>query len=602
MKRLLNFLLIAALLLICIGCASAEELLWEEDSVELYSAGGFAEPISLPQTYATQSFEEFIVEQLMAQTEMISLTSYDLLYEEEFKPLYQEVLNRHPELFNVDSSFRRAVKETDRGEIISVLAPYYKYTGDELAEMTAVYNSGVDAIVDYAMEADTDVGRLLRVSDYICANFEYDKRIFSTDEATQDLTVYSPEQFFVQRTGVCQAYMLTCRAVMEKMGLTTDVAASDAMVHIWNMVQLDGAWYHVDVTWNDARNNSVDGDGEDMPLRALHKYFLLSDDAMEAVGHHDWVSPVAATSTKYDDYFWINLKHPAPMVGDVVYYADDSLSTYKPKLCSFDLATGTRKVLFTYQYTAGSVYQGNHAVWATDRLVFFALRNKLYAASHAGGSATSVFQTDTDTEKIFQMYQEGSQLKIHATENPNFAGKVYTIDLFDVVLKDPSLIELTVGDKAFLTTFASTGTLKSNSNEAIVSVGEDGMITAKAVGIATLVFTKDEVDTSIPVVIHSKVPFILPSMTETIRASAFVGLAAEEVVLPDGLSSIGSGAFANCTALKLINLPASLTDIAEDAFDGTENAALICEGEKGEVYAKAIGLPYVVKPTEETAE
>lgn len=598
LSKVLMLLLTAALLLACAGCASAEEILWEEDSVELYSAGGFAEPISLPQTYAVQSFEDFIVEQLLAQTEMISLTSYDLLYEEEFKPLYQDVLNKHPELFNVESRFRRAVKETDRGEIISVLAPYYKYTGDELAEMTAVYNSGVDAIVDYAMEADTDVGRLLRASDYMCVNFEYDKRILSTDEATKDLTVYSPEQFFVQKTGVCQAYMLTYHAVMEKMGLTTEVAVSDAMAHIWNLVKLDGAWYHIDVTWNDARNSSSSGDGEDMPLRALHKYFLLSDDGMAAVGHHDWTSPVTASNTKYDSYFWINLKHPAPMVGDVVYYADDSVSTYKPKLCSFDLATGTRKALFTYQYTAGSVYQGNHAVWATDRLVFFALRNKLYAATHNGGSATSVFQTDTDTEKIFQMYQEGDQLKIHATENPNYAGKVYTIDLFDVALKSPSFIDLTVGDRGFITTFDTMGTLKSNSDETIVSVGEDGMLTAKAMGVVTLVFTKDGTDTSIPVVVHSKTPFVLPAKTETISPSAFAGIAAQEIVLPEGTLSIGSGAFAGCTALKLINLPASLFDISDTAFDGIENAVLICEGEKGEVYAKAMGLPYVVRPAE----
>ena len=41
--------------------------------------------------------------------------------------------------------------------------------------------------------------------------------------------------------------------------------------HMWNMVQLDGEWYHVDVTWDDPITTT----GEQL---CRYTYFLLSDE------------------------------------------------------------------------------------------------------------------------------------------------------------------------------------------------------------------------------------------------------------------------------------------------------------------------------------
>ena len=45
--------------------------------------------------------------------------------------------------------------------------------------------------------------------------------------------------------------------------------------HAWNMVQISGTWYHVDVTW-DSKNPGQKGDWE---------YFMLSDDEISAKKH-----------------------------------------------------------------------------------------------------------------------------------------------------------------------------------------------------------------------------------------------------------------------------------------------------------------------------
>ena len=587
-------LLVMVLVMAFAACASAEELLGE-DAVELYAEGAMAAPADVVSTWAVSNFEEYMVRQLLAGTTQIDLRSFDLLYSE-FKPMYQDVLNKHPELFNVSSGISYYYTEKEDGIHITSLLPKYKYSGDELTQMTALYNSGVSAILDYAKQAETDVGRLMRASDYMCANYAYDTRVYSTDSSEKALTVYSPELFFKEGVGVCQAYMLVYRAVLNELGFENTTATSDAMNHIWNLVSLDGSWFHVDVTWNDALSNR-----QDMPLRAMHKYFLLSDDGITAANHYDWEATVTADDVTYDEYFWTFLKYPAPMLGDVVYYADDSEYTFTPTLCTHDLATGETTELFTYRLGSGSAFKGNHPVWVTDKLVYYVIRDKLYAADYDGSNATVVYETGSTQNWIYAMYQEDDTLYMHVIDytDANHPGSVHTYEL-DTLSFDQDYVDVTVGDQMPIG-MVSTGTPTwTSSNPDVVSVSEQGVATAHAIGSAVITATTENLEDSITIVVHSKTPMVLPADALTIEASAFAGTPVEEITLPEGVTSIGAQAFANCPNLKLVNLPASLTAeaIAADAFTGSPISVLVCANDALAAYAQTQTLNWVVKPAE----
>ena len=51
-------------------------------------------------------------------------------------------------------------------------------------------------------------------------------------------------------------------------------------------------------------------------------------------------------------------------------------------------------------------------------------------------------------------------------------------------------------------------------------------------------------------------------------------LACQAVIIPDGCTSIGSRAFADCKNLLYVRIPASVTYIAGDAFEGCEQAVI----------------------------
>jgi len=65
-----------------------------------------------------------------------------------------------------------------------------------------------------------------------------------------------------------------------------------------------------------------------------------------------------------------------------------------------------------------------------------------------------------------------------------------------------------------------------------------------------------------------------------------------DVVLPEGLTSIGAGAFQRCIDAHAITIPASVTFIGKDAFDECSATLRVTEGSYAAQYAKENGVPY----------
>ena len=62
---------------------------------------------------------------------------------------------------------------------------------------------------------------------------------------------------------------------------------------------------------------------------------------------------------------------------------------------------------------------------------------------------------------------------------------------------------------------------------------------------------------------------ILPDDLKAIEEEAFADSDMQAVIIPDGCQSIGSGAFRNCEDMSLAIIPASVTSIADDAFENS---------------------------------
>ena len=82
----------------------------------------------------------------------------------------------------------------------------------------------------------------------------------------------------------------------------------------------------------------------------------------------------------------------------------------------------------------------------------------------------------------------------------------------------------------------------------------------------------------------------LPNNLVTIEDSAFEGIAAQYIIIPDGTKSIGTKAFANCKNLLQIKIPSTVTRINEDSFDGCNGLIIIgSEGSAAQMFVEAYG-------------
>ena len=88
--------------------------------------------------------------------------------------------------------------------------------------------------------------------------------------------------------------------------------------------------------------------------------------------------------------------------------------------------------------------------------------------------------------------------------------------------------------------------------------------------------------------------FILPDSLTTIETEAFEGGAFRYVQLPEGVTSIGSRAFADCPSLRHIYIPEATTGIAADAFEGVNGLTILGHsGSYAEFYAQRNGIAFV---------
>lgn len=71
----------------------------------------------------------------------------------------------------------------------------------------------------------------------------------------------------------------------------------------------------------------------------------------------------------------------------------------------------------------------------------------------------------------------------------------------------------------------------------------------------------------------------IPEGTRTVWQSAFYNVNVKTVVLPSGLETIKSNAFASCKNFKRIYIPESVKVIEKDAFAGCKQLKIYCEGE-----------------------
>ena len=241
-----------------------------------------------------------------------------------FRDIYPQVINENPELFFVEGG----CTYQSMGEIVSNVLPDYlcdekavnvltEEQKSQIRQKQTALEQVVNGILAQVDPKWSDLETALFLHDYLATHAQYDETLQIRDAYT----------ILVKGTGVCQAYTLAYRLLLNRVNITSGTVTSTALNHIWNILLIDDKWYHVDVTWDDPTQDRIG--------RVTHRYFCTSEARREAVlkeSRKNWTnwtfvqdweySPndITADNTRFDSSYWANVDSAFVPLNGAWYY------------------------------------------------------------------------------------------------------------------------------------------------------------------------------------------------------------------------------------------------------------------------------------------
>lgn len=241
----------------------------------------------------------------------------------------------HPELFFLD--YGQMALENSFSKSRVTLG--YIDTPEKMDAMRAELAAAIDAAVSSvrsAPEAD-ELGEddsLLVIGefelevllhDYLCSvSTYYDSD--ETDDTEKRYLASTAYGALVSGEAFSDGYSLAMKLLANKTGLACIIVrgTADGKPHVWNVMYIDGKFYHVDVAYNDA-------DIEFAPELKFHGYFNLTSDEIKKDHTIDSEENLPAAQTDYNYYRAKNLHAENLMDLDRIAYREILNAVYSGK-------------------------------------------------------------------------------------------------------------------------------------------------------------------------------------------------------------------------------------------------------------------------------
>ena len=171
---------------------------------------------------------------------------------------------------------------------------YSELTSDEAAQVDAAIAAFMQS---YYYDGMTDYDKALAAHDFIADNVDY-------AEDVNQYKVHTTWAALVNHYATCWGYAHAFKALCDAMGLNCyyvvqNDAVDTTVTHTWNVVQVDGQWYIVDVQYDDSSHPYYSES-------VWRRYFLASDDAYFShfpMGYDSSIVPACPYNHPWNGYY-----------------------------------------------------------------------------------------------------------------------------------------------------------------------------------------------------------------------------------------------------------------------------------------------------------
>lgn len=176
-----------------------------------------------------------------------SFAPVEAVNKDQLKHVFEAVYNDHPELFWLDTGY--SCKHRADGQCVEITLLYNR-TAQNIEQSKKEFEKAADNIIKEAKEKGTDLEKERYVHNALIKKAEY---------ATSSAMNQSAYSALVSGDTVCAGYARAFQYLMHRLNIPcyycTGYSGED---HAWNIVQIDGAYYNVDVTWDDTNPATED--------------------------------------------------------------------------------------------------------------------------------------------------------------------------------------------------------------------------------------------------------------------------------------------------------------------------------------------------------
>lgn len=193
-----------------------------------------------------------------------------------------QAMGSDPYLYYTIDSFAFSYRGSDRSANVTVQVEYR-----ETLQQTAYVNKQVKAILQKIITPGMNNHQKIKViHDWVVLNLKYDSTY----------SKYTAYEGLQSGSAVCQGYSLLTYKLLLGAGIPNKIVEGRArpeggasQSHAWNLVQLDGRWYHLDTTWDDPSPSTDD--------EVSTVYYMRTDTQMRR--DHSWTKSYPAASVGY---------------------------------------------------------------------------------------------------------------------------------------------------------------------------------------------------------------------------------------------------------------------------------------------------------------
>lgn len=171
----------------------------------------------------------------------------DSLSETEISRVFEAFVNDFPQYFWISAQYQYGTAEG-----LTVVQLYSELSPEDCAALTERLEQAAQDIFSGMEESMTELEREIFLHDAVLDSCVYDASGASGWEE------YSVCGVLLDGSAVCEGYARTMQLLLRLAGIPCRLVSgeADGELHMWNLVQIGGNWYHLDSTWDDSSDLS----------------------------------------------------------------------------------------------------------------------------------------------------------------------------------------------------------------------------------------------------------------------------------------------------------------------------------------------------------